>query len=801
MTTNGLNGTAPGALEHLRVVELGDMPAAYAANLLGGLGADVVKVEPPGGDPNRSLPPFAGGMADPERGIPFLNANLNKRSVVLDVNDAGDRETIRALLDRADVLVEATPPGYLESVGLGEAALRASNPGLVTVSITPFGQEGPYSHYLGGDAIAAAMSGLMMSQGDNERAPVVPPCHMSYQLVGIESAYLALAAVRHRRRTGAGQRIDVSLQEALTFTTVSTLARYGQRSEIATRPGTAGGASNIYQCKDGGHAALAIFMTGHWHVLTREWMEDPVLSGPEWDSSQYRTDNQDVAQVLIGQFVAQFDRDEFVAEAQNHGLACSPVNTFQDFVTSRHMRERGWFQTIDHPVVGRYEAPGPPVAFERTPFSTRRPAPLLDQHRDEVLAELASVQPKGQTSPADPTAASDAPLLEGIRVADITRAFAGPIGTMFLGFYGAEVVKVESASLEANREPNRPVFPDLNRNKISCTIDLRSQEGKDLFKRLVAESDVVVDNFSAEVMRRFGLGWDDLKQIRPDIIQIGMPGMGSKGPLNSWVTYGNQLQAYTGLTLLWGHRESEMSAHAKGVMPDYVGAAFVALSTAAAIEYRDRTGEGQFIEISQVDGQGALMGPPVLDYTINGSSWDSVGHDDPLTANLAPFGVYPCSHPDSWIVVACESDQQWTALKAVMGTPTWAENPDFGDVAGRRANRDEIGHELAEWTRAFSPQQALRLLQNGGVPAGIAMNGEQMFNDVHLRQRGHLVDVDAPPWGRLTHQGLPAVPARSKASAAVRAPWIGDHNDYVLKEILKLSDDAIKAGQEAGVIR
>ena len=755
----------------------------------------------PGGDPNRSLPPFAGGAADQERGIPFLNANLNKRSIVLDVNDRADRETFKSLIDRADIFIEATPPGYLDSLGLGEAALRASNPGLVTVSITPFGQEGPYSHFIGGDAVAAAMSGLMMSQGDNERAPVVPPCQMSYQLAGIESAYLAVAAVRHRRRTGAGQRIDVSLQEALTFATVSSVARYSQRSEIATRPGTAGGASNIYRCRDGGYAALAIFMTGHWHVLTREWMEDPVLSEAEWDSSQYRTDNQDVAQVLIGEFVAQLDRDDFVAEAQRHGLACSPVNTFEDFVTSRHMRERGWFQMVEHPVAGRYEAPGPPVALERTPFSVRRPAPLLDQHRDEVLAELATVQPRGRTSPADPAAAGDAPLLEGIRVADITRAFAGPIGTMFLGFYGAEVVKVESSSLEANREPNRPVFADLNRNKVSCTIDLRSQDGKDLFKRLVAESDVVVDNFSAEVMRRFGLGWEDLRQVKPDIIQIGMPGMGSTGPLNSWVTYGNQLQAYTGLTLLWGHPDSEMSAHAKGVMPDYVGAAFVALSAAAAIEHRDRTGEGQFIEISQVDGQGALMGPPVLDYTINGNSWGSVGYDEPLTADLAPFGAYPCSHADNWIVVACESDEQWSAMKAVMGNPTWAENPDFADAAGRRANRDEIDHELAEWTRGFSPQQALRLLQGGGVPAGIAMNGEQLFSDVHLRSRSHLVEVDAPPWGVLTYQGLPALPARSKASAAVRAPWIGDHTDYVMKEVLRLSDDAIAAGREAGVIR
>ena len=158
MTTTRSNGSTPKALEHLRVVELGDMPAAYATNLLGGLGADVIKIEPPGGDPSRSLPPFAGGTADLERGIPFLNANLSKRSIVLDVSAAVDQPTVKGLIDRADILIEATAPGYLQSVGLGDEELRKSNPRLVTISITPFGQDGPYSHYIGGDAVAAAMS-------------------------------------------------------------------------------------------------------------------------------------------------------------------------------------------------------------------------------------------------------------------------------------------------------------------------------------------------------------------------------------------------------------------------------------------------------------------------------------------------------------------------------------------------------------------------------------------------------------------------------------------------------------------
>jgi crotonobetainyl-CoA:carnitine CoA-transferase CaiB-like acyl-CoA transferase len=806
MTTSpaASNGGAPTALGHLRVVEMGDMPAAYCAGYLAGLGADVVKVEPPGGDPNRWLPPFAGDIPDRERGIPFLNANLNKRSIVLDVNEESGRKTLADLLARADLFIEATPVGHLASLGFDDARLKELNPGLVTVSLTPFGQWGPYSHFVANDVVATAVSGAMMSQGDDTRAPIVPPCQISYQLAAVHGAYLALAALRHRRRTGLGQRIDLSLQEALTYTATSAIARYSQRSEIVTRSGVKGGAANIYQAKDGKYVQIAIFMTGHWRVLTRDWMQDPVLSQPEWDSSQYRTDNEDLSMVLIQQFVEQFDSDEFVDQAQKRGLACCPVNSFEDFVTNEHMRARSWFQTVTHPVVGTYEVPGPSFILSKTPWRKPSPAPLLDQHRREVLAEIGRVPAKRQAARVPAGASNgvkaDAPMLEGVRIADITRAFAGPIGTMFLGMYGAEVIKVESESLEANREPSRPLFPDMNRAKISCTIDLRNDDGKELFRKLAAKSDVVVDNFSATVMKRLGLGYDDLKKIKPDIIQIGMPGMGTTGPLNWWVSYGNNLQAFTGLTLLWGHPESPMQAHGKNVMPDYVGAALLALATTAALEHRDRTGEGQAVEVCQIDGQGAMMGPAILDYTINKRSWDSIGFQEPLAANLSPFGAYPCRYEDTWIAIACETDEQWRNLVKAMGGPSWATDPKLADRAGRQASREEVDTQIAAWTRGFTPHQALWLLQRAGVPAGFAANGEDLFYDIHLRARGHIVEVEHKPWGTLSHQGLPGIPSVSKASAAVRAPWIGDQNDYVLRQVIGLTDQEVEQGKANGAI-
>ena len=787
---------SPSALSHLHVVEIGGMPAAYATSYLGGFGADVIKVEPTTGDPARLLPPFAGDIVGLERGIPFLNSNVNKRSIALDISVATGAQVLRAILARADVLIEATAVGELDALGFGAAALDEINPGLVTVSMTPFGQWGPYASYRGNDAVAAAMSGFMTNQGDDERSPVVPPCQMAYQLAAVQAAFLAIAGVRHKRETGRGQRIDLSLQEALTYANVQSLAKYSQRSEVVTRPGRQGGPFNIYKARDGRYVFIAIYFAAHWHALTRDWMQDEVLSQPEWDNQQYRIDNVDVIQMLIGQFISQFDADDFVRQCQERGIACTPVNSLEDLTSADQLTDRGWFWEVDHPVVGTYKAPGAPLIMSRTPYRLSRAAPTLDQHHDEILAELEGPAPEAAVGSAN----SGQAMLNGIRVADITRVFVGPIGTQLLGFYGAQVIKVESTDLPANRDPSRGIYPDMNRNKLSCTIDLRNPAGKGLFKQLARISDVVVDNFSAGVMGRLSLGYDELREIRPDIIRIGMPGMGSTGPQRKWVTYGNSLQAFTGLVHLWGHPESPMEAHAKGTTPDYVGAVFMALGAIAAIEYRDRTGEGQELEVSMLDGQAALMGPAILDYTINGRSWGAVGYNEPLTTGMAPHGCYPCRNPDTWIVITCEGDDDWQALVGAMRQPPWADDGRYAMHDGRREHRAEMDTHIASWTRGLTPHQALRLLQNAGVAAGIVMNSEHLYMDPHLRARGHLVEINEPPWGTLTHQGLPGIPSESHAAADGPPPWPGDDNAFVFGQVLGLSEQEISDAKASGAI-
>ncbi|MEC8945140.1 MAG: CoA transferase [Chloroflexota bacterium] len=791
------------SLGHLRILEYGGIPSSYATRWLGDLGADIIKIEPLKGDPNRLLPPFANNIEDPERSLSFINANLNKRSIALDiVGSPKDKETFLQLIETADALIESNNPGYLEELGLGQEILLGRNKRLVTTSITPFGETGPYAAYKGSHAIVEALSGFMSVHGDDLMPPVVTPNHITYQLAGVHSSYLTLAGIRHARRSGQGQKIDQALTESISYMAMSAIARYSGRNEVLKRHGIKGqaGASNIFRCKDGKYIYMSIFILPHWHKITREWMEDPLLSGVEWDNPDYREENADVISMAMQDFVAQFTSEDFVNECQKRGLPCAPVNTPGDFMQSNHLKQRKWVQKIDHPIIGEYEAPGFPFKMEKTPMKVWRSSPTLGQHQDEILDELSTgSRKKTNAAPKEKLETKDSPMLKGIRVADLSRFFAGPIGTMFMGFYGAEVIKLESELLVATREG--VLYPDMNRNKLSATFDLRNSDGKLLLEALLKQSDIFIDNFSPRVIDRLGFGRDKTRTINPGLIQITAPGMGLDGPLTDWVTWGTQLLAYTGMIHMWGHEESPMESHGKIVIPDYLGAALVALSSLAAIEFRDLTGEGQFIELAQLEAQGALMGPSILDSTVNTKEWDAQGYNEILGQQYSPYGAYPCLGEDEWVIIAVETEEEWQGLKTALGEPKWVSDKKFNSISNRRANRKELDSNIANWSSSHYPHPLMHLLQSLGVPAGVMLKGEHLLNNQQMRSRAHVVDNDQAPWGKLSHQGLPGIPSISASWANGRTPLIGDDNDYVFRKILGLSKKEIEDFTKLGAIK
>lgn len=794
--------TQPTALGHIRVVEMGAIPAAYAGRLLGDLGADVIKVEPPEGDPSRGLPPFAGDIEDKERSLTFIHANTNKRGMVLDPAVPTDHKTLSQLLTSADLFLESTPSGYLASLGFTDEHLAAHYPGLVVVSVTPFGRTGPHRDYKGSDAIANATGGFLYGQGDDTRGPCTAPSHLAYQIAACVAATLGVAALRHRRRTGVAQHIDVSMQEALTFTNSSSVARYGMENRLQKRPGgkTYGGAiTNIYRCKDGRYVHFTANLPHMWRELTKNWMPHTALAEAEWEDMAYRDARSEEATAIVADFLAQFTAAEFVTEAQKRHLSAAPLNTVGEFVDCEQLRVREWLQEVEHPVIGRYRAPGFPMRLSGTPMRVHRPAPLLGQHQDEVLADLERVVAAPERKPESEGKAT-LPMLEGLRMADLTQQFAGPLGTTMLGYYGLEVVKVESNTV-LGRGRSGATHADMNRAKVGCTLNLRDAKGKELFRELVKRSNVVVENFSVGVMDRLELNYEALSAIKPGLIQVSMPGWGCQGPLKSWVAWGWQLLAYTGLMRLWGYPDSPMQSRCKIAWPDRVGAITMALGVVAAVEHQERTGEGQFIEASMLEAQGAMMAPAIMDYTVNGNDWDTLGYQEVLGASYAPYGCYPCRGDDAWVIIACEFDEDWQGFVELVGKNSWAADARFASKDGRKSHREELDRLISGWTETQTARQAFRRLQEAGVAAGISVSGEDLYYDLHLRERGHIVEFDEPPWGKGIHHGLPGIPSRSPASAAQPAPWIGADNAYVFGEILGLTEDSIKELEESGAIK
>ncbi|MDZ4344921.1 MAG: CoA transferase, partial [Candidatus Binatia bacterium] len=463
-----ITGNNDGALRHLRVVELGDIPASYATRLLGDLGADVIKVEPPGGDPNRLLPPFAGNIEHPERSLTFINANTNKRSIVLDLeNSSADRDVFGKLLGSAQLFVEATPLGYLEKLSFTDTRFQKEFSALVIVSLTPFGRTGPYRNCKGSDAIANASGGFLYGQGDDKRGQCTAPSHLAYQVAACVAATLGLSGVRHARETGVGQRIDISLQEALTFTNSSSVARYTLENRLERRPGAkayGGAGTNIYRCKDGRYVHFTTNMPHMWKEFAQKWMSDPVLAGPEWENPRYRDAHAEQVAKVFGEFIGQFTADEFANEAQRRHLAAAPLNTIGEFVECEQLRSREWLQEIEHPVIGRYRAPGFPMRLSLTPMRISRPAPLLGQHQNEIVTELEKLSPRVSKSATNQNHVHR-PMLAGLRMADLTQQYAGPLGTALLAYYGMEVVKIETAVIPS-KERESAAHADMNRAKL-----------------------------------------------------------------------------------------------------------------------------------------------------------------------------------------------------------------------------------------------------------------------------------------------------------------------------------------------
>jgi crotonobetainyl-CoA:carnitine CoA-transferase CaiB-like acyl-CoA transferase len=806
--------TPRGALAGRRILEIADETGAYCGKLLADLGAEVIKIEQPSGDATRDLAPMRTDGAPGLRSLFFLYMNTNKRSLALDLGARAGRARFLALAGSADAIVETLRPGALDALGVGYAHLRAANPRLVMTSITSFGQDGPYRDLAGGDLVAAALGGALHVTGDADDPPVRLAGRQSCVTASLCAAAGTLIALRHATRTGRGQRVDVSLLEAtVSATHICGIGKWRDDGIVPRRNGTglfASVPSGTYRCRDG-LVYLMINRPRHWQTLA-EWIHavtgaetvlDPLFEGPSSQRIPYR----DLIDAYIGDLTARFSVAEIYHEGQRRHLAFTPVQTAAEVVADPHLGARRFFVAVPQADGTALRMPGPPYRLDATPWAIRRPAPIVDEAAAEIDARPRTTCPETIAMPAGPATAG---ALAGLRVLELTVAMAGPWVGRFMAACGAEVIRVESrrhpdvvrlyvpprAAERAADPQGSPWFTDWNAGKRFVALDLARPEAVEICRRLAARSDVVIENNSAGVVDKLGLGWDQLRRVKPELVMLGTSGYGDHGPHRGYVTWGPNIEALSGLATLSGFpgRDCTITQYA---YPDVLSALHGLVAVLAALEHRDRTGNGQYVNVAQLEATIAAVGDVLLETLVTGRVPPGRGN---RWAAGAPHGCYRCRGDDRFCAIAVGSEDEWARFCAVVRHPEWRRDPRFVDRGQRVVNAAALDALVEAWTSGLAAEDAMTALQRGGVAAGVVQNVTDLARDPHLAARGFFETVRHLTRGSVMATGIPLGLTETPARSGPAGQAIGQDHDYVFRDLLGMTLEEIAVATERGAI-
>lgn len=808
-------------LSGLRVLDLSDETGHLAGKILGDMGADVLKVEPPGGDPLRHRGPFLGDREDRERSLAWLALNTSKRSIVLDLAGGSGRARLRDLAREADVLLETFAPGTLEGWGLGFASLRADNPGLVYCAITPFGQQGPRAGMRARDLVAVAMGGNAVMTGRPDGPPLRCSLPTAYYHVAPEAALGVAMALWARERSGRGQLVDVSLQETQLGTLITGAGRYAHTGRLERRAGgMLGGTREIWRAKDGwvsfglrGGAARIPNLIATVAYMDECQMAPDWLRDFDWSCYSHLTASDTDLERLERAFSAFFETRtmrELYEVALERRILLAPCNDAREIVAQPQLRARALFTLRARPELeARIEHPD---FFARStlrpaPIAIRRDAPRLDAHAGEGWAAREERVPVG---PARSGEEGDG-IFAGLRILELGAGAAGPLATSYFARHGARVVRVESAKRpdflrtlhvtpqnrdEASILDKAPMFALVNPNKESLRVDLKTEAGRGVVRRLVGWADVVAENFAPGVMERFGLDYPRLRDIDPGIIMVSNCLFGQTGPQRAYPGFGGQGAAICGFNHLTGQPDAE--AHGPfATITDSLAPRYVALAIAAALLERRRTGQGQWIDVSQIETGVYSLSEMVVRYSASGEIVTRRGN---RSEHAAPHQIYPCRGEDRWIAIAVHDDEDWRRLVDAMGAPAWAAHPRHATAAGRLANEAALDAALASWTRDQEPYALMERLQAAGVEAGVVQDNRDLLDDPQLAARGHFVRRPHAELGELWLEQSGFRLSEAPAQIERPGPMLGEHTEVVLRELLGMAPAEIEALQAAGAL-
>jgi crotonobetainyl-CoA:carnitine CoA-transferase CaiB-like acyl-CoA transferase len=777
-------------LASLRVLDLSAGDGDAATRLLADLGADVLKVEPPGGSPSRTRCPTLGGT-----GVRFALHNANKRSTVLDPSDPQDCGRLIELAGGADIVVDSGTPGQAAAYGMSCEDLADRFPQLVAMSVTDFGRTGPRSSWRATDPVLYALSGSLARSGPTTGTPVSPPDGIASATAAVQAAWAVLVAYYNRLRCGTGDYIDFSRFEAVVMALDPAFGAHGQVAAGIRRPDRWRGrpknqdAYPIYPCQDGS-VRLCVMSPRQWRGL-RRWLGEPEdFQDPKYEVIAARFAAWPQIGLLVQQLFAGQTMKALVSEGQSHGVPISAVLDSTQILASDHFRAVGAVADAELVPGVRSTIPTGYYAVNGQHVGFRTPAPIAGQHQARWVTEQARIAVPGNSGPRP---------FDGLRIIDLGVIVAGGELSRLFGDLGAEVIKVESAAYPDGLRQARvgdamsESFAWTHRNHLAFGVDLRDEAGKRVFSRLVADADAVFANFKPGTLTALGFPYDTLRSLNQRVVLAESSAFGDNGPWSNRLGYGPLVRATAGVSKLWTDQhpapdQADDSRHrfydATTVFPDHVVGRITAIGALAALIHRDRTGAGARVHVSQAE---AVVNQLDARYVTDAAR---TGDHAELVDDTSVHEVFPCAGDDEWCVISIRTDTDWRSASAVFGLPELGDDARFATGEARLAHRGDVIEQVSAWTRGRTPFQVAEALQTAGVPAGQMNRPPDVLEDPQLRQRKLFSDMRHPLFdhplpaetGPAPFRHIPAAPQRA-------APLPGQNTREICHKVLGMSSE------------
>ena len=792
-----------GPLHGLRVIDLTDDSGRFATKLLAETGASIVRAGR--GD---SGPPMRDPAAAARGGVLDWWYDGGKHRLDLDLDTEVGRDAYRRLAAVADLIIDTEPPGRLAALGLSHADLQPSNPKLVQVSLTPYGLTGPRKDWQSSDLVAAAMGGVLSVSGTAEQA-VNPWGRQNNHFASMMAAICAVAGVYNARETGTGQFVDLSMHEVVSTTVEQIFFQHWFDDILEPMLGMPKHALRMASRHWLGAYAVTPAKTGACMVTVSplpiamyQWMGEQ--GDEEGAALGAMAPEEYLAQVERGMtafknFAKTVDSGTLFHKAQELHVAFGEVQTVAQVAENPQYEFRGTFRpTAGYPEV---RSPGPYAVFSGTKVPEQQPPAAAPTTVDDILREWGAYPALGPSTHAKRSGPYSAGKpLEGIRVVDFTWVLAGPMCCRILGDLGADILKFQTAERATLvNSPDFPYYYVWNRSKRSASLNMKHEQALAIIKPMIEQSDVIIENFSAGVLARWGIGYEQVKEWNPGIIYVTMSGPGHEGPWKNMITYAPTIHALCGLTHL-SNPADRLDVGPGFSLNDHAAGFLGALGVLSAIEARRSTGTGQRVDIAQMETGTYLIGSAMLDYLSNGREAQPNGNVDPF-GHHCPNEVYRCGDLRE-IALTVRTDDEWQRLCTMVGPllSKLAKDPECDTVAGRFARRHEIDAALREWSQNRIARVAVDALQGAGIPSGYVQNGEDLMKDPQHVSRNLFRTGEHQVFGERPYDRFPGLWSGTDLEPYLLSPgYLGEHNFEIFTELSGMTEEDVAIGMGDGL--